>query len=158
MNLINNCKVKHNYFLEKEYEAGLILQGWEVKSIRAGQAQLGESYINSINREFFIIGMHISPLSAASSHVKIDPIRSRKILLKTAEMKKLIGKLKKRGYALMPLNLHCNKKGYIKLSFAEAFGKKLHDKRRSIKNQDWVRQKQRIMKNNSVGKLHSKIE
>ncbi len=146
MNDIKNRKATQNYFIRTQYEAGLVLQGWEVKSIRTGHAQLSESHINVINGEFFIIGMHLSPLHSASSHVKVEPMRMRKILLKTQESNRLIGKLKKRGCTLVPLSLTCNKRGFIKLEFAEALGKKLHDKRETIKERTWSLQKSRIMK------------
>ncbi|MBI5329696.1 MAG: SsrA-binding protein SmpB [Betaproteobacteria bacterium] len=145
MTIIDNKKAFHEYFIEERYEAGLALEGWEVKAIRAGRAQLKESYVVVKQEEVWLIGCHISPLLSASSHIHPDPVRSRKLLLHAAEIRKLIGKVQQAGYTLMPLNLHYNK-GRVKLDIGLAKGKKQHDKRASEKEREWNREKQRLMK------------
>ncbi len=145
MSIINNRKAFHEYFIEDRFEAGLVLEGWEVKAIRAGRVQIQESHIIVRDGELFIIGMHISPLPTTSTHVKPDPTRTRKLLLRASEISKLIGRVEQRGYTMVPLNLHYNK-GRIKLEMALARGKKQHDKRRTERDRDWQREKDRIMK------------
>ena len=145
MSIIDNRKASHEYFIEDRYEAGLVLQGWEVKAIRAHLVQLKESYVIVRENALWVIGMHISPLSTASTHVHPDATRTRKLLLHAHEIRKLIGKVEQRGYTLVPLNLHY-KAGKIKLDFALGRGKKLHDKRHTARDQDWAREKSRIMK------------
>ena len=148
MSIIDNRKATHEYFIEERFEAGLSLQGWEVKSIREGRVQLKESYVIVRDGEIFIFGMHVSPLPTASTHIHPDAVRTRKLLLKAEEISKLIGKVEQRGYALVPLNLHY-KNGRIKLDFALGRGKKLHDKRDSERDRDWAREKNRLMKHDT---------
>ena len=145
MSIVENRKASHDYFIEERYEAGLALEGWEVKAIRAGRAQLAEAYVIVRNEELFLIGCHISPLSAASTHVHPDPVRTRKLLMRSEEMKKLIGKVERAGYTIVPLNLHY-RGGWIKLEMGLAKGKKQHDKRQDIKDRDWQREQQRLMR------------
>lgn len=145
MSIIDNKKAFHDYFIEERYEAGLVLEGWEVKAIRAGRAQLKEAYVVLKKEEVWLVGCHISPLATASTHIKPDPTRSRKLLLHALEIKKLIGKVQQAGYTLVPLNLHYAK-GRIKLEIGLAKGKKLHDKRAAEKDREWAREKQRLMK------------
>lgn len=141
-----NKKATHDYFIEERIEAGLELLGWEVKSIRAGKVQLKESYVLIRKGEAFLFGTHISPLTSASTHVNTDPVRNRKLLLHKAELNKLIGKIKEKGLAIVPLALYW-KKGRVKCEVGLAKGKKLHDKRQSEKAKDWAREKARLMKN-----------
>lgn len=145
MSITENKKAFHDYFVEERFEAGLVLEGWEVKSIRAGRAQLKEAYVIIKNAELWLIGCHISPLTTASTHVHPDPVRTRKLLLHEREIGKLIGKVERAGYALVPINLHFTK-GRIKLEIGLAKGKKQFDKRESDKQRDWVREKSQIMK------------
>src|SRR5689334_19140346 len=128
MSITDNRKALHDYFIEERYEAGLVLEGWEVKAIRAGRIQLKESYINWKNGAFWLVGCHITPLLSASTHVNPDPTRPRKLLLNQAEINKLIGKVERAGYTLVPLDLHYLK-GRIKANVGLAKGKKQHDKR-----------------------------
>ena len=145
MPIAENKKAFHDYFIEERYEAGLSLHGWEVKAIRAGRVQLKESYVVVLKAEVFLIGSHISPLPTASTHVKPDPTRSRKLLLHDEEIRKLIGKTQQAGYTLVPLDLHYNK-GRIKLEIGLAKGKKQHDKRETEKQREWEREKNQLMK------------
>ena len=145
MSITENKKAFHDYFVEERFEAGLVLEGWEVKSIRAGRAQLKEAYVIIKNAELWLIGCHISPLTTASTHVDPDPVRTRKLLLHTREIDKLIGKVERAGYALVPLNLHFTK-GRIKLEIGLAKGKKQYDKRDTDKQRDWEREKARLMR------------
>jgi len=145
MSIIENKKAFYDYFIEDRYEAGMVLHGWEVKSIRAGRAQLKEAYVIIKRGEVFLFGAHISPLLSASTHVSPDPTRTRKLLLHSEEIKKLIGKVDQAGYTLVPLNLHYAK-GRIKCEIGLAKGKKQHDKRETEKQRDWQREKQSIMK------------
>lgn len=151
MTIVDNRKATHDYFIEDRYEAGLVLEGWEVKAIRAGHVQLKESYVIVRDGELWIIGMHISPLSTASTHIHPNATRTRKLLLRAEEISKLIGKVEQRGYTLVPLNLHY-KKGRIKLDFGLGRGKKLHDKRDSAREKDWQREKERYMKHDTRNK------
>ncbi len=148
MSIIENRKATHDYFIEERYEAGLVLQGWEVKAIRDSRVQLKESYVIVRDGELYILGMHVSPLATASTHIHPDATRTRKLLLKAEEISKLIGKVEQRGYTLVPLNLHY-KNGRIKLDFALGRGKKLHDKRDSSRERDWTREKDRLMKHDT---------
>ena len=148
MSIVDNRKATHEYFIEERYEAGLVLEGWEVKAIRAGHVQLKESYVIVRDGEIFIINMHISPLPTASTHIHPNSTRTRKLLLKKEEIDKLIGKVEQRGYTLVPLNLHY-RNGRIKLDFGLGRGKKLHDKRDSSRERDWMREKERIMKHDT---------
>jgi SsrA-binding protein len=145
MSIVDNKKAFHDYFIEERYEAGLVLEGWEVKAIRAGRVQLKEAYVVVKSGEVFLLGAHISPLLSASTHVHPDPVRTRKLLLHETEISKLIGKVERAGYTLVPLDLHFSK-GRIKLSVGLAKGKKQHDKRESEKERDWVREKARLMR------------
>ncbi|SDH54217.1 SsrA-binding protein [Propionivibrio dicarboxylicus] len=148
MSIITNKKAFHDYFIEERFEAGLVLEGWEVKAIRAGRANIKESYVVIRDGEIFIFGMHITPLAEASTHIKPDPIRTRKLLLHAKEISKLIGKVERAGYTLMPLDLHFEK-GRIKVEIGLAKGKKLHDKREAEKSRDWEREKARLMRVNN---------
>lgn len=143
MSIVDNKKAFFDYFIEERYEAGLVLEGWEVKAIRAGRANIKEAYVIVRHAELFIIGCHISPLPTASTHIHPDPVRTRKLLLHDTEISKLIGKTEQRGYTLVPLNLHYSK-GLIKCEIGLAKGKKLHDKRETAKERDWQREKARI--------------
>ncbi|HZW22608.1 SsrA-binding protein SmpB [Noviherbaspirillum sp.] len=145
MTIVDNKKAFHDYFIEERYEAGMVLQGWEVKAIRAGRVQLKEAYVIVRQGEVFLFGAHISALPTASTHVNPDPVRTRKLLLNAEEIKKLIGKVERAGYTLVPLNLHYTK-GRIKCEVGLAKGKKQHDKRESEKQRDWQREQQSIMK------------
>lgn len=144
MSIIDNRKAFHDYSIEDRFEAGLVLEGWEAKAIRAGRAQLKEAYVVIKSGEIFLIGAHISPLATASTHIHPDPVRTRKLLLHNEEIAKLIGKVERAGYALVPIDLHYTK-GRIKLSIGLAKGKKQYDKRETEKERDWVREKTRIM-------------
>ena len=146
MSIANNKKAFHDYFIEDEIEAGLVLDGWEVKAIRAGRVQLKESYIHWKKGAFYLVGCHITALPTASTHVKPDPVRPRKLLLNQSEINKLIGKTERAGYTLVPLNLHY-KRGYVKADIGLAKGKKQHDKRTDLKAREWQLDKARIMKN-----------
>jgi SsrA-binding protein len=145
MSIVENRKAFHDYFIEERYEAGVALEGWEVKAIRAARAQLKEAYVVVRNQEIFLIGAHISPLGSASTHVKPDPTRTRKLLLRAEEIRRLIGKVEQAGYTLVPLNLHYSK-GRIKLEIGLARGKKQYDKRAAVKEREWNREKQRLLK------------
>ncbi|WAW09307.1 SsrA-binding protein SmpB [Oxalobacter vibrioformis] len=147
MTITDNKKAFHDYFIEERFEAGMVLDGWEVKSIRAGRVQLKEAYVIVRNGEIFLFGAHISPLPTASTHVNPDPVRTRKLLLHGSEISKLIGKVERAGYTLVPLNLHYSR-GRIKCEVGLAKGKKQYDKRDTIKDRDWQREQQRIMKQN----------
>ena len=146
INLIaSNKKAGFDYFLETRFEAGIALQGWELKSIRAGRVQLKESYILLKKGEAYLFGCHISPLSSASTHVHADPMRTRKLLLHKKEISTLIGAVSQKGYSVVPVNMHW-KKHFVKLDIALGKGKRYHDKRTSSKEQDWKRAKSRLMK------------
>lgn len=140
-----NKKARHDYFIEQTYEAGLVLEGWEVKSLRAGRVQLKESYVIIKEGEAWLLGSHISPLSTASTHIHPEPMRTRKLLLHQRELDQLIGAVERKGYALVPLALYW-KKGRAKLEIGLAKGKKQHDKRAVEKDRDWQREKQRLLK------------
>jgi SsrA-binding protein len=146
MSIVDSKKAFHDYFIEERFEAGLALQGWEVKAIRAGRVQLKEAYVILKNAEVWLIGCHISPLTTASSHVSTDPVRTRKLLLHAEEIKKLIGKVERAGYALVPLDLHFAK-GRIKIAIGLAKGKKDFDKRETEKKRDWEKEKAQLMRN-----------
>jgi SsrA-binding protein len=145
MSIVQNRKAFHDYFVEERYEAGIALEGWEVKSIRAGQVQLKEAYVIVKGEELFLIGCHITPMNSASTHVLPDPTRTRKLLLHAEEIRKLIGKVERAGYTLVPLDLHYVR-GRIKLEMGLAKGKKQHDKRDSEREKDWKREQQRLMR------------
>jgi len=145
MSIAQNKKAFHDYFIEQRFEAGIALEGWEVKAIRAGRAQLKEAYVIVRNGEIFLIGAHMSALPNASSHLQPDPVRIRKLLLHAEEINRLIGSVERAGYTMVPLELHF-KRGRIKLEIGLAKGKKQHDKRQTEKEREWQREKQRLMK------------
>lgn len=146
MSIADNKKAFHDYFVEDRFEAGIALEGWEIKAIRAGRSQIKESYVLIKNGEMFLIGAHISPLIQASTHVAADPVRTRKLLLHREEINKLIGKVERAGFALVPLDLHFTR-GRVKLAIGLAKGKKQHDKRDTDKKRDWEREKSQLMRN-----------
>jgi len=143
--IVENRKAPHEYFIEERYEAGIALEGWEVKAIRAGRAQLKEAYVIVQNEEIFLIGAHISPLSAASTHVHPDPVRTRKLLLHAEEIRRLIGRVDRAGYTLIPLDMHYLR-GRVKINIGLAKGKKQYDKRAAEKEKEWNREKQRLLR------------
>jgi SsrA-binding protein len=145
VSIVENRKAFHDFFVEERYEAGIALAGWEVKAIRAGRAQLKEAYVVLKDGEVFLIGAHVSPLATASTHVQPDPTRTRKLLLRAEEIRRLIGKVDRAGYALVPLDLHYSK-GRIKLEIGLARGKKQYDKRAAEKEREWNREKQRLLR------------
>jgi SsrA-binding protein len=140
-----NKKASHDYHIEQRYEAGMALEGWEVKSLRAGRVQLKESYVKILHSEAFLLGAHISPLPTASTHVSPDPIRTRRLLLQRAEINRLIGLTERAGYTLVPTAMYW-KRGRAKLEIGLAKGKKLHDKRATERDRDWQREKERLFK------------
>ena len=148
MSIVENRKARFNYILEDKFEAGLVLEGWEVKAIREGRAQLTDGYVIIREGELYLIGCQITPLKSASTHVRPEAARTKKLLMHKAEIHRLIGKVEQRGYTLVPLNLHYNK-GRVKLDFALAKGKKTHDKRQSEKDRNWQREKTRIMRHDT---------
>jgi SsrA-binding protein len=145
MSIVENRKAFHDYTIEERFEAGIALEGWEVKAIRAGRAQLKEGYVIVRGAELFLIGAHITPLPEASTHIKPDPTRTRKLLLRADEISKLIGKVERAGYTLVPLDLHYTR-GRIKLALGLAKGKRQFDKRATEKEREWQREKQRLLK------------
>jgi len=140
-----NKKAGHDFFIEERFEAGIALQGWEVKSLRERRVQIKESYVTLKEGEAYLFGAHITPLTTASTHVHPDPTRTRKLLLHRRELSKLIGLVERKGYTLVPTALYW-KKGYAKLEIGLAKGKKLHDKRATDKDRDWKREKERLFK------------
>jgi SsrA-binding protein len=146
MSIVENRKAFHDYFIEERYEAGLALEGWEVKAIRGGRAQIAEGYVVVRGDELFLIGANISPLPTVSTHFTPDPTRTRRLLLHAEEIRRLIGKVEQRGYTLVPLNLHYSK-GRIKLEIGLARGKLKHDKRAAERDKEWNREKQRLLRN-----------
>lgn len=145
MSIVQNKKATHDYSIEERFEAGLVLEGWEVKAIRAARAQLKEAYVVVRDAELFLIGAHISPLPEASTHVTPDPQRTRKLLMHAAEIDKLIGKVERAGYTLVPLDLHYTK-GRVKLTIGLAKGKRQYDKRATEREREWQRERQRLLK------------
>jgi SsrA-binding protein len=145
MSIVANRKASHDYFIEERYEAGLVLEGWEVKAIRAGRATIGEAYVMVRGEEIFLIGANIAPLPSASTHYVQEPRRNRKLLLRGEEIRRLIGKVEQRGYTMVPLDLHFSK-GRIKLAIALARGKLERDKRADQKEKEWNREKQRLLR------------
>jgi SsrA-binding protein len=143
--IAENRKVRFEYFIEDRFEAGMVLQGWEVKAMRAGRAQLAEAYVFVRNEEVFLTGAHITPLKMTSTHVVADPVRTRKLLLNKHEISRLIGAVERKGYTIVPLDLHW-KEGRAKLEMGLAKGKKQHDKRATEKDRDWQRDKARVMR------------
>jgi len=140
-----NRRARHDYFIEDSFEAGLALEGWEVKSLRAGSAQLTEAYVHVKKNEAWLVGAHFAPLKTVSTHIHADPTRTRKLLLHRQELDRLTGQVERKGFTLVPLDLHWSK-GRAKLNIGLAKGKKQHDKRASKKERDWQRQKARILK------------
>ena len=145
MSIIQNKKAFHDYFIEERFEAGIALEGWEVKAIRAGRVQIKEAYVIVSNGELFLIGSHMSALPSASTHVTPDPTRTRKLLLHAAEISRLIGSVERAGYTLLPLNMHY-KDGRVKIDIGLAKGKKQYDKRQDEKEKAWRREQQRLMR------------
>ena len=145
MSIVQNKKAFHDYFIEERFEGGLVLEGWEVKAIRARRAQLKEAYVVVKDAELYLIGAHISPLTSTSTHVIADPVRTRKLLLHAEEIRKLIGKVDRAGYTVVPLDLHFTR-GRIKVNIGLAKGKKQHDKRQVEKDKAWQREQQRLLR------------
>jgi SsrA-binding protein len=145
MSIAQNKKAGFDYTIEERFEAGLVLAGWEVKSIRAGQVHLKEAYVIVRGEELWLLNAHITPLMTASTHIQPDPTRTRKLLLHAAEIRKLIGKVERAGYSLVPLDLHFLR-GRIKLAFGLAKGKRQFEKRKSEQDKDWKRQQGRLLK------------
>jgi SsrA-binding protein len=145
MSIAQNRKAFHDYFIEERYEAGVALQGWEVKAIRAGRAQLADAYVLIKGEDLWLIGGNITPLATVSTHYVPDPARTRKLLLHAEEIRRLIGKVQQRGYALIPLDLHFSK-GRIKLEIGLARGKLKHDKRAAEREKQWQRDKQKLLR------------
>lgn len=145
MSIVQNKKAFHDYFIEERYEAGIALEGWEVKAIREGRIQLKEAYVIVSGGELFLLGSHVSPLPTASTHIEPDPTRTRKLLLKSGEISRLIGAVERSGYTLVPLDMHYTR-GRVKLEIGLAKGKKQHDKREAEKDRDWKREQQRLLR------------
>ncbi len=148
MTIVQNKKAQHDYFIEERYEAGIVLEGWEVKSIRANHVQLNEAYVVVRDGELYLLNSHVSPLPTTSTHVKAEPTRTRKLLLHAAEIRKLIGKVERAGYSLVPLNMHYSK-GRVKLDFGLAKGKRQFEKRAAESDKDWKREQSRLLKSRS---------
>ena len=146
MSIIQNRKAFHDYFVEERFEKGLVLEGWEVKAIRSGRAQIAEAYVVIRGAALWLLGAHISPLPTASTHISPNPTRTRKLLLHAEEIRKLIGKVEQRGYTLIPIDMHF-KGGRIKLEIGLAKGKQHHDKRAAERDKQWQRDKQRLLRN-----------
>ena len=145
MSIVQNKKAFHDYFVEERFEAGIALEGWEVKAIRAGRVQLKEAYVIVSNGEVFLIGCHMTPLPTASTHIQPDPTRTRKLLLNATEISRLIGAVERSGYTLVPLDMHYVR-GRVKVEIGLAKGKKQHDKRDTEKEKDWKREQQRLLR------------
>jgi SsrA-binding protein len=143
--IAENRRARHDYFIEDRYEAGLALLGWEVKSMREGRAQVADAYVRILGEEAFLVGAHFTPPSSLSTHVQADPTRTRKLLLHREELRKLVGKVQRSGYTLVPLDLHWTR-GRAKLAVGLAKGKKQHDKRADIKTREWQREKARLLR------------
>jgi len=145
MSIAQNKKAFHDYFIEEKYEAGIVLEGWEVKAIRDNRSNIKEAYVIIQHGEVYLIGCHVTPLGAASTHIRPDSIRTRKLLLHNEEIAKLIGKVERAGYTLVPLDLHF-KNGRVKVQIGLAKGKKQYDKRDAEKERDWERERGRIVR------------
>ena len=143
--IVDNRKAHHDYFIEEKYEAGVMLHGWEIKAIRAGRVQLKEAYVIADKGEIYLFGAHVSALNSASTHVHPEAIRTRKLLLHAAEIKRLLAKVEQDGFTMVPLDLHF-RGSLVKCEIALAKGKKLYDKRNTEKEKDWQREHQKIMK------------
>lgn len=146
MSITVNKKATHDYFIDERFEAGLVLEGWEVKAIRSGRAQINEAHVIVKNGEIWLLGMHVTPLLSASTHVRPEATRTRKLLLHETQISKLIGKVERAGYTLVPLDLHFQR-GRIKAEIGLAKGKKQFDKRADLKEKEWKREQGRILKN-----------
>ena len=151
MSIVQNKKAFHDYFIEDRYEAGIVLEGWEVKAIRDGRANIKEAYVIIQKGEIFLLGCHISPMGSAPTHINPDNIRTRKLLLNNLEIIKLIGKVERSGFTLVPLDMHY-KGSFVKCEIGLAKGKKQYDKRATEKEKDWNREKNRIMRSANKGK------
>jgi SsrA-binding protein len=145
MNIADNKRAFYNYHIEERFEAGIVLSGWEIKAIRSGQVQLTDGYVVVKSGELFLIGLRINALRSASTHVRPEPDRTRKLLMHKAQIRRLIGKVEQKGHTLVPLNLHY-KGGLVKAEVALAKGKAEHDKRNTIKDREWDREKGRLMR------------
>ncbi|HEX9207801.1 MAG TPA: SsrA-binding protein SmpB [Steroidobacteraceae bacterium] len=143
--IAQNKRARFDYFIEEKFEAGLVLQGWEVKSLRAGKAQITEGYVLIKDGEAFLIGAHVTPLRTVSTHIVADPTRTRKLLLNRKELDGLIGAVERKGYTVVPLELYW-KNGNVKLAIGLAKGKQAHDKRHTEKDRDWQREKGRLLR------------
>ena len=143
--IAKNRKATHEYFIEERFEAGLVLEGWEVKSLRVGKAQIAEAYVVVRNAEAYLIGARIDPIATTAKISHADPTRTRKLLLQRAELDRLIGLVERKGYTIVPLDVHWTR-GRAKLEIGLAKGKQAHDKRASDKERDWSRQKQRLLR------------
>lgn len=144
--IVINKKARYDYFIEQTIESGISLHGWEVKSIRCSKVQIKESYVILKNNEIFLLGSHIAPLVSASNHIETDPVRTRKLLLKRAEINKLRDKVNQKGFTIVPLKLYWSR-GNVKLEIGVAKGKKNQDKRQHIKDREWKIDKDRNIKN-----------
>ena len=145
MSIVDNRKAFHDYFIEERVEAGLVLEGWEVKSIRAGRANLKEAYVIVKDGALVLVGAHISPLAQASTQVQADPTRTRRLLMHRDEIDRFVGRVERAGYTLVPINLHYLR-GRIKLEIGLAKGKKQHDKRAALREREWGREQQRLLR------------
>jgi SsrA-binding protein len=148
MSIAQNKKAFHDYFIEEKFEAGIVLEGWEVKAIRDNRINLKEAYVIIQRGEIYLIGCHVTPLGSASTHVRPDAIRTRKLLLHNEEIAKLIGKVERAGYTIVPLDMHY-KGGRIKIQIGLAKGKKQYDKREAEKEKDWKREQGALMKSHN---------
>ena len=151
MSIIQNKKAFHDYFIEDKYEAGIVLEGWEVKAIRDNRVNIKEAYVIIQKGEIFLLGCHITPMGNASTHINPDNIRTRKLLLNNNEIVKLIGKVERSGFTLVPIDMHFSK-GRIKCEIGLAKGKKQYDKRQTEKDKDWNREKKQILSAANKGK------
>ena len=151
MSIAENRRARFDYHIEERFETGLVLEGWEIKAIRAGQVQLTDGYITIRNGELYLIGCRINPLRTASTHVNPEADRTRKLLMHKAEIRRLIGKVEQRGFTLVPLNLHF-KGSRVKVEIALAKGKAQHDKRETEKKRDWEREKGQLMRHATKGR------
>ena len=143
--IAQNKKARHDFFIEERFEAGIVLEGWEVKSLREGHIQLKESYVSIKNGEAWLSGAHVSPLQTASTHITPDPVRPRKLLLNRKEIARLIGAVERQGYTVVPVSMYWSR-GKAKLEIGTARGKKQHDKRATEKDRDWQREKERLLR------------
>ena len=149
--IAENRRARFEYHIEEQFEAGMVLEGWEVKAVRAGQVQLTDGYVMIKNGELYLIGCRINPLRTASTHVNPLADRTKKLLLKKEEIRRLIGKIEQKGFTLVPLNLHY-KGSHIKADIALAKGKDKADKRETVKEREWVKEKGRLMRHSTTGK------